>query len=349
MALQAHHCPHRLRFKRPFVTAHGVRDGTDAIFLRLTQGAVAGYGEVSFPPYLQTERANVLNELKCIDLQRFDDTDLKHAKQWLDSLRCSPACRDLVSMALFDMLSRAAGMSLGAWLGMKGTGRPKPANMLTVATDRPSSMPALVREVPPGNVLKIKLGNALDADLLEAALGAWNGPVFLDANQGWRTVAQALEVVRLVPVERLVGLEQPFGKDAHDLHRDLQQAVDVPVYADESVQDLRDLERAKAHFGGLNVKAMKCGGVDQAMELAAAAKDMGLKVMLGCMSESALACAAMLHLEPVADLVDLDGPWLLDGAPFGGMELGAAGWVVEGDMGIGAAQAALLEWIPIGA
>jgi L-alanine-DL-glutamate epimerase-like enolase superfamily enzyme len=132
-------------------------------------------------------------------------------------------------------------------------------------------------------------------------------------------------------------MEQPFTEDDLDRHQELSTSGKVTVYADESIQDMAQLEARHAAFGGVNLKLMKCGGLDRAKAMAKCARELDLKVMLGSMSESSLGCTVMGHLAGMADIVDLDGPWLIANDPFRGigMEQGrlrlpeGAGWAVD--------------------
>jgi L-alanine-DL-glutamate epimerase-like enolase superfamily enzyme len=141
-------------------------------------------------------------------------------------------------------------------------------------------------------------------------------------------------------------MEQPFPKARPDLHAELKARTRVPVYADESVQDLGDLERTAMAFSGVNVKLMKCGGLDRAAVLVEAARSRGMKVMLGSMSESSLGCTAMAGLADRADVVDLDGPWLLANDPFKGLDIQEGRLMVPAGPGLGAIPIAPLHWTP---
>ena len=69
------------------------------------------------------------------------------------------------------------------------------------------------------------------------------------------------------------------------------------------------------------MKLVKCGGLDIAVRMAVRARELGLKVMLGSMSESSLGSGAMFALADAADLLDLDGPWLIKNDPFEGLRM----------------------------
>ncbi|MDX9751842.1 MAG: enolase C-terminal domain-like protein, partial [Flavobacteriales bacterium] len=209
---------------------------------------------------------------------------------------------------------------------------------------------AKLGELPRSRVLKVKLGSGLDRRTMEQVLALDDRRLFLDANQGWTDVRQALDMVRMAGEGRLVGIEQPFAADRWDLHRQLGELTDVPVYADESVQGPDDLERAAGSFGGVNIKLMKCGGPDVAVAMARRARALGMRVMLGSMSESSLGSAVMAQLSGLADLADLDGPWLVRNDPFQGLAIADGRMTVTGRTGAGVQpRPGLLDWIQLGA
>ena len=147
--------------------------------------------------------------------------------------------------------------------------------------------------------------------------------------------------------DRLVGLEQPFAVKDEGIQAELQRELHVCIYGDESIWGSADLERASGTFGGVNIKLMKCGGLDKAKAMADRAAELGMKVMLGCMSESSLGCTAMAHLAGAADLLDLDGPLLIRNDPFDGMIMKNGKLVMPEGPGIGANLTAELEFKPI--
>ena len=85
----------------------------------------------------------------------------------------------------------------------------------------------------------------------------------------------------------------------------------LPIYADESCVFEQDVERCQNHFHGINIKLTKCSGITPARRMITKAKELGLKVMIGCMNESTIGSAAIAHLLPFIDQVDMDGPLLL--------------------------------------
>jgi L-alanine-DL-glutamate epimerase-like enolase superfamily enzyme len=216
----------------------------------------------------------------------------------------------------------------------------------------PSGYAERIAGLPAGfPVLKVKLGTGQDLEILEQVVEHDQRPLLLDANQGWQSVDQGLRCIAFLGEDRIMGIEQPFAKENWALHRELGQHTRVPVIGDESLATMADLERAPGFFGGVNIKLMKCGGLDRAWAMVQRARALGLKVMLGSMSETSLGCGAMLALAGAADLVDLDGPWLLRNDPFEGMVVQEGRIKVEGRTGIGVwpRSGVPLNWTQIGA
>jgi L-alanine-DL-glutamate epimerase-like enolase superfamily enzyme len=109
----------------------------------------------------------------------------------------------------------------------------------------------------------------------------------------------------------------------------------LPVIADESVKRLKDIDKIRHAFSGINIKLMKSGGLVEALEMCRHAKNNGLKVMLGCMAESSCATTAMAQLANLADFVDLDAPNLIVNDPFEGVKYEDGKVIVNNDPGTG--------------
>jgi L-alanine-DL-glutamate epimerase-like enolase superfamily enzyme len=72
------------------------------------------------------------------------------------------------------------------------------------------------------------------------------------------------------------------------------------------------VEKCAGYFHGINIKLMKCGGLTPALRMIKKARKLGLKVMVGCMTESTIGCSAIAQLLPLLDYVDMDGCLLVD-------------------------------------
>ena len=64
-------------------------------------------------------------------------------------------------------------------------------------------------------------------------------------------------------------------------------------------------------FQIVNIKLDKCGGLTEALMMAAEARRLGLGVMVGNMVGTSLAMAPAFILGQLCDVVDLDGPTFL--------------------------------------
>lgn len=157
----------------------------------------------------------------------------------------------------------------------------------------------------------------------------------------------AMDWIQAVGLDRILGVEQPFSVEQDPWNRILAQQGKVTVFADESMQDLGSLQASSRYFGGVNLKLMKCGGLDRALAMADEAGRTGLKLMLGSMSESSLGCTAMAQLACMADVVDLDGPWLLANDPFTGITMAQGRLVLPSGPGFGTTLRAQLDFNPI--
>jgi L-alanine-DL-glutamate epimerase-like enolase superfamily enzyme len=330
--------PYRLLFREPFGTAHGLRDGTDSVFVRLEDEGVVGYGEATLPPYVKETPDLVVHSLREPELLRSleDLTAISPVlPEWFDRVG-STAGRTALSTAYYDLVFKR--LNIPASSHFKGSVHPQA--MVTLGHGETATYAARIARLPAGfGVLKIKLGTPHDLAIIQAVRAADDRPLLLDANQGWTRPEQALKALAMAGPGRVVGIEQPFHADDTTNHLKLSRLTEVPVIADESVQDVADLERHGDAFGGVNIKLMKCGGLDRALELATRARALGKVVMLGSMSESSLGCAAMFSLAGHAELLDLDGPWLLKNDPFTGLTVRDGSMAVEGPTGFGVTMA----------
>lgn len=335
----------RLLFIHPFGTAHGLRDGTDSVFVRLTNGERVAYGEATLPPYLKETQHTVHEEIVSFWLKLKRGGMESH---WEDAARTlsSPA-RAAFQMAYKGLNDRY----MSSIISSDHNGSAQGLSMVTIGMGQVEDIALKLTELPFSPVLKVKLGSPNDLLMIEMIKRLDNRKLFLDANQGWSSVDHAVRVIEAAGPAHVIGLEQPFPKDRWDLHQELKSRTDVPIYADESIQGLADLERAPEAFDGVNLKLMKCGGLDIAEQMAERARELGLRVMLGSMSESSLGCGTMALLADRADLLDLDGPWLIKNDPFAGLRM-EQGKLVLGGNGtnwIELREPSPLEFITIGA
>lgn len=182
-------------------------------------------------------------------------------------------------------------------------------------------------------MLKLKLGSgdlAHDLAIVETARAAAPGAeIFVDVNCGW-SPEQAAEAIPRLPRHGIAFVEQPVARGSLEPWRrlrDLLPESPLPLFADESMQTATDIPALREFVDGVNVKLVKAGGLDRALEAIRAARTAGLRVMLGCMIETSLGITAAAHLAPLVDGIDLDGHLYLAHDPWEGVTFGADGSV----------------------
>ena len=229
-----------------------------------------------------------------------------------------PALRAGLSAAAWDLAGKQTGEPVWRMLGLK---RPSARTSFTVAIGAPEDMLAQARAASAFGTLKVKLG--FDGDVELAARLARELPQTTfryDANEGWdrERAAAALEALAGLGAELV---EQPLPAADVEGAAWLRERSPVPLFADEALLSLADLDVVAAVYDGVVVKLAKAGGIASAFALMSACAGRGLRVLLGCMVESSLGIAAGVQLAGLADHVDLDGALLLARDPFAGVTL----------------------------
>jgi L-alanine-DL-glutamate epimerase-like enolase superfamily enzyme len=119
----------------------------------------------------------------------------------------------------------------------------------------------------------------------------------------------------------VVFIEQPMSRVSVDDIAWLTQNSPLPIIADEAIQTIADFRNVQGVYSGINIKLMKCGGLRSAFIMIKMARALGMKVMIGCMTETSCAVTAAAQLSPLADWADLDGNLLIDNDVFEGVTI----------------------------
>jgi L-alanine-DL-glutamate epimerase-like enolase superfamily enzyme len=176
-----------------------------------------------------------------------------------------------------------------------------------------------VKEAGEFKVLKVKLGRDNDHEMIETIRSVTDVPLTADANQGWKDRQKALDEVAWLKERNVLFVEQPFPKETPlEEFAWLTERSPIPILADESCQRLADVKRLHGAFSGINIKLMKSTGMREAHKMLVLARSLGMKVMLGCMTETSCGISAASHLSPMVDWADLDGALLIANDPFRG-------------------------------
>ena len=306
-----------LVLRHPFGLATGSRTHTPCVMVRATTGDCWGIGEASLPPYHGETEDSVLRFIHSVDMNGIDlDEGIVAAMKKVDALSdADNAAKAAIDIALHDLLGKMRGMSIGEMLDVPQ--QPAPPSCMTIALGDMGALPQKIGEARDFKVIKLKLGGTDDLRLLSEVKALTDKAIYADANQAWADRGQALEMAQELQRSGFAMLEQPMPRQAS--RADMEWLVarsPLPVYADEAVKRLPDLAWARHCFHGINIKLMKCTGLTEAKAMIERCREFGLGVMLGCMTETSCATMAMAHLAPMADHIDLDGPFLISNNPF---------------------------------
>jgi L-alanine-DL-glutamate epimerase-like enolase superfamily enzyme len=283
---------------------------------------VVGYGEASMPPYLGQSVETVMAFLQKVDLSQFSDpTQLEDILAYVDSLsEGDTAAKAAVDIALHDLVGKLLG---APWYKLWGLNPEKtPSTTYTIGIDTTEVMKQKTLEVAGQfNILKVKLGRDTDKEMIEAIRSVSTLPIAVDVNQGWTDRSYALDMICWLKEHGVVMVEQPMPKDRLDDTAWVTERSPLPIFADESLQRLGDILPLKGVFSGINIKLMKCGGMREAWKMVNMARALGMRVMVGCMTETSCAVSAAAQFSPAVDFADLDGNLLISNDRFRGMEV----------------------------
>jgi L-alanine-DL-glutamate epimerase-like enolase superfamily enzyme len=198
-----------------------------------------------------------------------------------------------------------------------------PVTSFTIGIDEPEVVRRKVKEAVGFRMLKVKLGKDNDREMIETIRSLTDVPLTADPNQGWRERGYALDMAHWLKEQGVIYLEQPMPKDRLDDLAWLSAASPLPILGDEGIQRLPDLIRVKERgtYNGVVLKLMKTTGMREAFTMAKLARAFGMKILIGCMTETSCAISAASHLCPLADWADLDGNLLIKNDVYEGMKV----------------------------
>ena len=314
--------PYNLQLRHVFTVASNSRTVTPDVQVEITCEGVTGYGEASMPPYLGESVQSVVAFLQKLDLEQFHDPfRMEDILAYVDAVAPgNTAVKASIDIALHDLVGKLLNVP---WDRIWGLDKEKaPSSTYTIGIDTASALKEKTVEVAwRFNILKVKLGRDNDKEMIRAIREVSSLPIAVDANQGWTDKQYALDMTYWLQEQGVVMIEQPMSKSRLDDIAWLTTHSPLPIFADESVQRLSDVEAMKGVFSGINIKLMKCTGMREAWKMVTLARALGLKVMIGCMTETSCAISAAAQLSPVADFADLDGNLLISNDCFSGMKI----------------------------
>lgn len=314
--------PYELKLRHTFTVATYSRTSTPDVQVELTYDGLTGYGEASMPQYLGQSVASVTAFLNKVDMEQFTDPfEMEDILGYVDSLSAGDtAAKAAVDIALHDLVGKIMGQP---WYKIWGLdARKAPSTTFTIGIDTPDVVRQKTEECAAKfNILKVKLGRDNDKDMINTIRSVTKLPIAVDVNQGWKDKHKALDMINWLHAQGIVMVEQPMPKEQQKDIAWLTEHSPLPIFADEAIQRLSDIRRIEEAYSGINIKLMKCTGMREAWKMLNYARARGLKVMVGCMTETSCAVSAAAQLSPAVDFADLDGNLLISNDRFTGMQV----------------------------
>ena len=308
--MKVHYKEINLPFRHPFTISRGTKTHQQALIVELEFMGIRGYGEAPAISYYNIPVAKMVEELerKKNFVEKFAFSDPERFWHYLHHLFPDNAflvCA--LDMAGWDLYGKLKRKQLHVLWNLDISSAP--LTDYTIGLDTIEKMVAKLNERP-WPVYKIKVGVESDIEMVAALRKHTNAVFRVDANGGW-SLEQALQKIPVLKELGVELVEQPLAKEDWEGMNTLYPLSPLPLFADESCVFETDLVKCSGHFHGINIKLTKCSGITPARRMIKKARELGLKVMVGCMNESSIGTAAIAQLAPLIDYVDMDGPLLL--------------------------------------
>ena len=305
-----------LELKHPFSISKFTRTSTPLMLLKIEHEGVIGYGEASMVPYMGESYESAATFLNLVDWNKIQfPFDFKAIIAYLDSLAPGqPAIKAAIDIALNDIQGKLLNKPCYEIYGADPL--KMPVTSYTIGIDTPEVIREKLKDAAAFKVIKVKLGRDNDQEIINTIRSMTNVPLYVDANQGWTDKIKAIDLIYWLHSQGVVLIEQPMDKNNLDGNAWLTARSPIPLLADEAVQRLADMDKLKGAYHGINVKLMKSCGMYEGHQMILKARSFGMKVLIGCMSETSCATLAAAALAPLCNWADLDGPWLTKNNPF---------------------------------
>ncbi len=281
------------------------------LIVELSDGTHSGFGEATTNSYYGMTLAKMQAALEGVRDKVEKHNPLEPERLWSEvsePLADCPFALCALDQAAYDLWGKQQGKPVYQLWGLDNS--QTPASNFTIGIDTIDVMVSKLKEVPDWPVYKIKLGTEHDLEIIRELRKHTSAIFRVDANCGWgveETIRNS-EALQSLDVEFI---EQPLPADDWGGHKEVLARSALPIIADESCIEASDVARCHGHFHGVNIKLVKCGGLTPARRMISQARELGMKVMVGCMTESSVGISAIAQLLPLLDYVDMDGAALL--------------------------------------
>ena len=323
-----------LKFRHPFTISKGTKTHQPTLIVELEHMGITGYGEAPAITYYNIPVDKMISDLesKKSQVEKFAFTTPDRYWHYLHHLiPGNPFLVCALDIAAWDLYGKIRNKELyKIWNGDPSR---NPPTDYTIGIDSVEKMVMKLKEKP-WPIYKIKVGTADDIGIVKALRENTDSILRVDANAGW-DLDTALQLIPQLKELGVEFVEQPLARDNWDDMKKLFKQSSLPLYADEACVFEQDVEKCKDHFHGINIKLTKCSGITPARRMIDHARQLGMGVMLGCMNESTIGAAAIAHLLPFVDHVDMDGPLLLSEDLATGISFDYGKISYSGDPGLG--------------
>ena len=302
-----------VRTKRTFTIARSSSDAFERVILTLEEGGILGRGEAAPTSYYGGDAAGVAEALKWVRIR--DPWDIEGTLE--ENVFLAPAALAALDAALHDLAAKRLKVPVYRLLGLA---RPEPVSAYTLGIADLKTTLREAEELGRFPIFKMKVGDEEDLETVRAVAESSDATLWVDANEAF-SPEEAPEIVRELKNINVRLVEQPIpAAEGPEVLRGVTETAEpLPVIADESAVDARDVPYLYGCVSGVNVKLAKCGGIRGALRMIHTARAAGMLVMLGCMVETSLGIAAAAQISGLVDFVDLDGAMLLADDPFVGL------------------------------
>jgi L-alanine-DL-glutamate epimerase-like enolase superfamily enzyme len=300
-----------LPLRHTFRISREAMDVQPTLIVELERDGQRGYGEATSNAYYGFTIERMQADLLALqaDLAAHERSEPAELWSWAQPrLKDDPFALCALDQAAHDLWGKLRGEPVWKLWGLSIDR--VPLSNYTIGIDTPEVMEAKLREFADWPIFKIKLGTPRDLEIVRHLRSVTSAIFRVDANCGWT----AEETIRNSAALKELGvefIEQPLPDAARGQMPAVRQASSLPIIADESCITEADVIRCAGQFDGINIKLVKCGGLTPARRMIEQARKLGLKIMVGCMTESTIGISAIAQLLPLLDYVDMDGAVLL--------------------------------------
>ena len=299
-----------LQLRDTFKISRESRDFQPTLILGLEDQGFIGYGEAAATKYYGVSVDGMIDSIKKVEALIRENIGKTPEELWeitYPHLKNDLFAQCALDIAMHDLHGKRNGLPLYKMWDLDID--QIPVTNYTIGLDSVEKMAQKIKDFP-WPIYKIKLGSKDDLRIVKELRKITDAIFRVDANAGWEAeeaIKNSIELKKL----GVEFLEQPLQPDDKKGMQELFQKTALPLIADESCILEEDVPKCAEFFHGVNIKLTKCGGITPGKRMIENAKALGLKVMIGCMTESSVGISAIAHLSPLLDYVDMDGAMLL--------------------------------------